>query len=297
MGNGDQRNVGRLQIAHDLLFGAGVQRAGGLIQHQYARFPHQSAGDLQPLALPAGQIAPIFAQQCIVSIRPQQYLFVDAGQTASLFHILLRDGIIPQGDIVADGVGKQHYLLIYDGNMAGKTPMLQLADRNAVKQHLAFSGRIQSRKQACNRRFPRTCEAGEGYALTGKQRQVEMADKGRFQRRIAKADVAHLHTPCPCAIPRGAGNGIGFGVHHVLHALQRDLYLMHFASRLRQRTGRAAEAAVHPLKRQQHTRRHLPGDDQRRAAKEHQEGHGIRYDPIYAVQPQNAPAIQLRIVQ
>ena len=83
--------------------GIGIQRARGLVKDEDGRLAHQRAGDIQTLALPAGQpVAPV-AEQTIEAARQRFDEIQRAGEPRGLPHFVVRRIVLAVADVLGGG--------------------------------------------------------------------------------------------------------------------------------------------------------------------------------------------------
>src|SRR5580704_8170030 len=96
-----------LQRALDLLLGAGVERAGRLVEQQDVRVLEDGAGDRHPLLLAARELQPALAHGRLVALRQRHDEVVDARQPGSLLDLVAAGAGPAIGDVVVDRIVEQ----------------------------------------------------------------------------------------------------------------------------------------------------------------------------------------------
>src|SRR5262252_7486387 len=91
-----------LQIVLDGLFRRRIERTGGFVEHEQARIADEGAGDLQPLALAAAEIAAALLDAMIVTPGPLHDFVMDVGVLGGLDDLFLRHGAVPQSEVLAN---------------------------------------------------------------------------------------------------------------------------------------------------------------------------------------------------
>ena len=99
------------QRALDLLLGAGVERAGRLVEQQDVRVLQDGAGDRHPLLLAARQLQAALADRRLVAQRQRHDEVVDARQPRRLLDLLAGAVGPAVADVVEDRVVEQHGVL------------------------------------------------------------------------------------------------------------------------------------------------------------------------------------------
>ena len=105
-----------LQGALDFPLGAGVQRAGGLVQQQDRRVLEDGAGDGDALLLAARQFQAALAHHGVIAHRQLHDELVDLGQARRFLDLGLVGADAAIGDVVLDRVVEQHRVLRDDAD-------------------------------------------------------------------------------------------------------------------------------------------------------------------------------------
>ncbi len=90
----------------DVVLGPGIQGAGGLVQNDDGGILGQDTGDLQSLALSAGQVLAVLRKFPLIAAGPQEDIVVDLGVPGRHDDLEIQDGGVPHADILRDGVLK-----------------------------------------------------------------------------------------------------------------------------------------------------------------------------------------------
>ena len=121
----------------DRLFGAAVERAGGLIEDQDAGIGHQGAGDPDPLPLTARQFQAALPH-------PRGHTFGQASDEVAQLSGLCRRpdrriiGIGPRkGDVAADAIIEQSHVLRHQSDSTAQGRLLDLAKIETVQTNRA----------------------------------------------------------------------------------------------------------------------------------------------------------------
>ena len=178
----------------DRLLGRGVDRGGGVVEHEDARVDHQRPRDRDPLALAAGERQPALADHGVVAVGQ---LGDEARRLRALGGPLdlLAGGVRPPvGDVVVDGGAEQERVVGDDADLRAQRVELDVADVGAVDQHRAAGDVVVAAEQRDERRLARAGGADQrdrGAALDG---HVDAAQHRRAVL-IVERDVAQLHAP------------------------------------------------------------------------------------------------------
>ena len=122
-----QAQQGLLQV----LFGARVHVAGGLIQDQDIRVGQHGAGDCQQLALPLAQVRAALGQHGLVAVRQAVDEQVGVGQSGRGHHLFVAGLQPPVADIFHHRVGEQEVILQHQPQLAAQIVFLHDAHIHA----------------------------------------------------------------------------------------------------------------------------------------------------------------------
>ena len=109
-----------LQTFHDQRLGLGVQGRGGLVQDEDRRVLEQGPGYGQTLALAAGQVGALFAQDGVVAAGQAFDELMGIGEPGRGDHFLATGLLLAVGDVVVDAHGKELGFLEHDGDVVAQ---------------------------------------------------------------------------------------------------------------------------------------------------------------------------------
>ena len=141
----------------------GVQGAGRFVQNDDGGVLGQDPGDLQALALAAGQVLAVFNQPSLISARPLEDVVVKLGVAGGQDDLKILDGGVPHADVVGDGVLKQDDFLVHHGDRAGEHAARNLRDGFPVVADVALPGLIQARDQLADGGLTAAAAAHDGH--------------------------------------------------------------------------------------------------------------------------------------
>ena len=136
---------------------------------------------------------------------------MDAGVPRGGDDGFVRHGRVPQGDVVAQGRGKKHHVLIHHGNGSPQYFFGYLMPRMAIEQDFAGPGLIDTRNQARQRGFAGTAGADHGNPAPRPDHQVEVLDQRRPGLVVAEGDLPQFDAAGKLqpAVERGDRLGLG----------------------------------------------------------------------------------------
>src|SRR5690554_3876969 len=201
VGNDDQGDALRFHRLHDQVLRLGIQGTGGLIQDQDGGPLGQGPGNLQALSLaPREVLAPFFNHMGVAS-RPSHDVFVNLGIFAGFDHGGFINGLVPQGEVVEDGVFKERYVLIHHRDGGGKNLAGNLLPGDAVEKDLTRPGLVEPRDELTNGGLTASGGAHQGDAAPWFDREGETLDEGRCRFVVAKGDAPQFP---PLSLSRGS---------------------------------------------------------------------------------------------
>ena len=252
-----------------------IQRAGGLVQNEHGRIAHQRAGDFQPLTLAAAEIHAGFLDPGGIALRPAKNFVVDAGIPRRGDDGFVRYGRVPQGDVVAQGSGEKHHVLIHHGNGSPQYFLGNLMPRMAIEQDFAGPGLIDARNQARQGGFAGTAGADHGHPAPRPDYQVEVLDQRRPGLVVAEGDLPQFDAACKLqsAIERGDRLGLGTAAGENGIFLRPGDVFQPLHVRL-ERLALVREFQEAPDRRQKHLRQNVESDEraQRDVSRHHPGG-------------------------
>ena len=229
----------------DIFLCRGIEGAGRLVQNEDCRIAHQCAGDLQPLPLAAAEIRPAFLDRGRVSERPEQDFVMDAGISRRSDDHFIRNGRIPQGDVVAHSRGEQHDLLIHHGNGPPKHFVGNVIPQMAIKQDFARPRPIDTRNQMREGRLAGAAGTDHRNALSRLDREIEILDQGwpalvETEGDVSQFELARKLEPAVEGWNRfgfrtaAAEDGVFSGLGDVLESLQIGRQRLAFIGKLKE---------------------------------------------------------------
>ena len=193
MGDHDRRATvhhGLHRVA-DLVFLRRVDGARRVVEHEDPRVGHDRPGDRDPLALPARQRVPAFADQRVVSLRQLHHEVVGAGQSRRGFDAPAVGGRIGERDVGGDRVVEQQRVLEHHPDSAPHVVHRDVAHVDAVDLDGALLGVVEAQEQPGDRGLPRARLADERGGLAGCQLQGEVIE--HRPARVVTGGVAERH--------------------------------------------------------------------------------------------------------
>src|SRR5699024_5163135 len=123
--------------------GAGVHRAGGVVQDQDPGLLQQGAGDAQALFLAARNVGAALLDPGVVFLGELLDELVGLGQAAGLLHLGVGGVGVAPAQVVLDGAREQHVLLQHHGHLVAQGLQVVLAHVYAAHLHAAFGDVVQ----------------------------------------------------------------------------------------------------------------------------------------------------------
>ena len=126
----------RAQRRHRLLdehLGAGVDRAGGLVEDQDRRVGEEGAGDGEQLLLAGAHGAALVVDDGVVAVGQRVHEAVDVGGPRRLEDLLLGGVEVAVGDVLADGAAEQPGVLEHHADVRPQLAAAHLRDVDAVE--------------------------------------------------------------------------------------------------------------------------------------------------------------------
>ena len=202
MGDDQAGAAAPAQVVVDDPLGLRVERAGRLVEDQQAGVAHQGPGDLQPLALAAGEVPPLLGDGRAVAAPPLEQVAVDRRVDSSLDQPVRWEPARPRGSGCRGPSPRTGRFRVDQLDRVDEDLARDLGQRLAVVEDLAAPGLIQPGGQPADRRFaaPRAADQGDALARPGDER--ELLDQRLLDRPVvAERDLAELDVS---AQPRGA---------------------------------------------------------------------------------------------
>ena len=126
----------RAQRRHGLLdehLGAGVDRAGGLVEDEDRRVGQERPGDGEQLLLAGADVAALVVDDRVVAVGQRVHEAVDVGGRAAAMDLLLGGVEVAVGDVVADGAAEQPGVLQHHAHVRAQVAAPHLGDVVAVE--------------------------------------------------------------------------------------------------------------------------------------------------------------------
>ena len=135
----------------DQQLGLGVDVGGGLVQDHHAGLVQDGAGKAEQLALACREVVaplPDFLVQAVVQL-VDEVVRIDIA--ADLHNFFIRDVLLPQDDVGADGARKEENILQHLAKVLPQAGNFDLADVDAVNQNLTSLELIVAADEGENR--------------------------------------------------------------------------------------------------------------------------------------------------
>lgn len=134
----------RVEVIFDLVFIAGVQRVGGLIQKQIVGLLVDGAGDEQPLPLPLAQSLSFGTYFGIKMLGKGEDQVEDIGHPGGVFQAFEIDVFVGQGDVVQNRIRKNVAVLQHDPATIAPGGQIDLVHRLAADLYAPFQGGVKT---------------------------------------------------------------------------------------------------------------------------------------------------------
>ena len=181
-----QRLERRLHVA--LRFG--IERGGGLVEHQHRRVLQQRARDRQPLALPPGELHPVLADEGRESLRHLADELHRVRRLGGRDDVLLRRAVHrPVGDVGRHRVVEQHDVLAHQRDVGAQALERERLEIVPVEQHAPAGRAIEARHQVRERRLARPRGADQRHRLAGCDRKLDAVERRPFRVAVVKTHV------------------------------------------------------------------------------------------------------------
>ena len=185
---GDHNAGGARQVQNGLGDSGGsgvVQGGGGLVQQQHWGAAQQAPGDGDALAFAAGQVHAVFPAAVVLTPHLEQ--LEQPGPLHSLCHLLLREGA-EHGEVVADGVVKEKYILPHEAHQVIEAVGVHVPQLGAVDGDGAGIGPAGSHEQVQQGGLAGAGAAHDGVGLPGLELGGEVLQDG-LVRLVAEGHV------------------------------------------------------------------------------------------------------------
>ena len=114
---------------------------------------------------------------------------MDAGISRRGEYGFVGNSRVPKRDVVAQGCGKQHDVLVHHGNGPPQHFLGNIVPPMPIEEDFARPRLVDSRDQARQGRLAGTAGTDHGDALTRTDREVEVLDERRFAAVEPEGDV------------------------------------------------------------------------------------------------------------
>ena len=181
---------GRSRIAEVTRLAVWASRGGGgLIHQQHRGAPEQAAGDGHPLTLTAGEAHAVLSAAVVLS--PLLQHPVQSGLPHRRVYLLRRE-IAEHGDIVADGVVKQEYILADQADQVIEAVRIDVPHLHPVHRDGAAVVPAGAHQQIEQGGLSRPGGAHQGIALPRLEADGQVV-QNRFIRFVTEGDVPQLN--------------------------------------------------------------------------------------------------------
>ena len=205
----------------DMALGSGVDRGGGLVQHQDRCLAQGGPGDVQQLALALGQVCAVAFDHRVVAVGQAADEAVGAGGLRGGYDLFI-GGVQPAiADVLHHRAGEQVGVLEHHGDVPTQIALGHVHDVNAVDGDPAGINVVEPVQQVGDGGLARAGGAHEGDLLARLGIQADVLQHRLF-RHIAEADVVQDHVALqllrhcdPALVQR-----LGLLVHHCEHAFR-----------------------------------------------------------------------------
>ena len=147
----DQRGAALHQPVERLLdhrLIVGIDSRERLVQHQDRRVAEHRAGNRDALALAAGQLDPLLADDRVVAVRQRVDEALDVGHPRRLFDFLHARIRAAHADVLADGAVEEEGVLVDDRNVAPDLREAHIAQIDAAERDTPGIGIEEAQQQA-----------------------------------------------------------------------------------------------------------------------------------------------------
>ncbi len=210
----------RPQRLVDGRLGGGVDRRGGVVEHQHPRVGEHRARQRDALALAARERQPPLPDQRVVAVGQdvdERVHLRGPGRGPALLVARVRAAV---GDVGPDGVGEQERLLEHHPQLAAQVVQPQLRQRHATQAQLAALRVVEPRQQQRDGGLARPRGAHQRERLPRLDPQRHPVEH-RFAAGVAERHAVQLDGERPGG-QRGRRHrvdDVGLGIDHVVHPL------------------------------------------------------------------------------
>jgi len=189
--------------------GFGINVGGCFVQNHHAGLVDDRAGKAEQLALTGGEVVAALAHFLIQAVVQLVDEVVSVDIAADLHDLFVRDVILPQDNVAADGAGKEENILQHLSKMAAEGRNFDFADVDAVNQNFALLELVIAADEGQDGAFAGAggTDKSHGFPRGNMERN---ALQHPFAGNIAEPDIAELNF----AFYIGQLNGVG-GIHQL----------------------------------------------------------------------------------
>jgi hypothetical protein len=247
-----------LQRLLDQSLGFGIQRAGGLVQHQDRRVLEDRPGNRDALALTAGQRIAGLPDLGVYPLRHARDEFHRVGRLGGGDDVRFAGaGQFAVGDIVGHAAVEQHHALPYPADLPAQRGQCVGLVILAVQHDLPVAGCVEARQQADQAALAAAGAADQGSHRARRAMQVDAAQGFGLAAWIDQPDAVHRQLSARAIQHQRAVIRFGRKVDDLEQILGRGQAALH----IRLHIGEPTQCGQHHAHRGQHsqeyTRRHV----------------------------------------
>ena len=214
----------------DALLGGGIHGRGRVVEHQHPRVREQRPGDRQPLSLTARQRQAPLPDLGLVALGQPADELVRLGAPGGLFDLPAGGVWVRVGDVLRDAGGEQEGVVADDRHRLPHGADRDVADVDAVEQHLAFAGVIQPRDQRHEAGLAGAGGTHDRDRAAGRNVEVDVVQDGaaggeglgRAGRQLVVGGLVTERDPPQLDVPAAGGQVAGAGqVDHPRFTVQQ----------------------------------------------------------------------------
>ena len=183
----------RLQGVLDLDLRLRIEGGGRLVQDQDRGILEKGASDGDPLALAAGELRSLLADEGVVALRQAHDEVMGVGGLRRGDDLLFGPSDVAVGDVVADRIVEEDRLLGHDGDLPPERLDGDRADVLPVDEDRPLRDVVETGDQVDERRFSPAAHPHEGDHLAGPDLKADVPEDRRLL--IAEADCPDLDLP------------------------------------------------------------------------------------------------------
>src|SRR5262249_14809206 len=215
---------GRQVVLNDRL-ALRVERAGRLVEDQYARLGHEGARDGEPLLLPAREIRAVLHQHGVQPLRQAVDELGRAGHPCSEQDLLQGRVELGDGDVLPHRAVEQKGFLEHHPDIAPQVVELDVARVHAIQSYYALLRGVQPLDQARQRRFPAPAAPDDADHVAGRYPEGDAIDRARL-RHVREHDVVEFDISANRWRDAALNAAFGALVHHFAQHAHRARHLL-----------------------------------------------------------------------